>query len=195
MAIVYRVETSEGFGPYSPVAPDFPEVEEYHPNPLDSGIEGEHGWVFGFSDLAEIPLWFSGFEVGILQESANEWIVSKYEIDPLYLSVVPLQAAFDKSRAEFLGCISLEELADAPRVRFTADRVAELESIFEPRRELIPTPHFPTISELLTSDRDTVKPSVPQPKSKTSEETAASPKFIFSRGPIVVTRSLNRIVG
>ena len=174
MAIVYRVETSEGLGPYSHVAPRFPEIEEYHPNPLDAGIKGEHGWVFGFSYLEEVPLWFSGVEVEILQESSHEWLVSKYEVDPRYLSSVPLQAAFDKRHAELLGCFSLSELVGVSRSRLSTARTAELESLFKPR-ETVPTPSFPALRGLLPPAQDKVERPVSQFRLKATADTDKRP--------------------
>ena len=143
MAIVYRVETPEGFGPYSKIAPELTSHEN-HRSPRAEGIEFPYYWYFGFRDLSLLTLWFSAVELEELKEYGQSWLLSKYEVPDDQLLSTAYQTVFDRrsSQSKLLGCLPLDMLAGSPRGRLSKERIAELEESFQPHEYCEPRPRF-----------------------------------------------------
>jgi len=143
MAVVYRVETPEGFGPYSRIAPELT-AHENHRSPKSEGIEFPYYWYFGFQDLSLLTLWFSAVEIEELKEYGESWLLSKYEVPENRLKSTVHQTVFDRhsSQSTLLGCLALDALAGAPRERLSEERIAELDRLFEPHEPCEPRPRF-----------------------------------------------------
>lgn len=154
MAIIYRVETPEGFGPYSKIAPRLTDHENHH-NPKKEGIEFPYYWYFGFQDLSLLTLWFSGRELEELKSYGQSWLLSKYEVPEDRLVSSSYQTAFDRRKATLLGCQPLDALAGAARERLSEEKVVELSAGFVPHESCEPRPRFGLFREtpLLTLDR------------------------------------------
>lgn len=139
MAIVYRVETSEGFGPYSKIAPVL-EDQDSHISPRREGIEFPVTWYFGFSELRLLTLWFSGLEIKRLQAYGESWLLSKYEVPERKLKLTATQAVFHRKSAVLLGCLPLSSLAGAERRTLSVEEVSQLEAGFEAHEPCEPRP-------------------------------------------------------
>lgn len=111
MAIVYRVENWEGFGPYSQIAPSLEVDHEYRPEPtIDELSRFLLHWVFGFDSLTALGRWFSPDAIEALGRDGEQWLVSKYELRNARVDRGRVQLAFDKDEAELIGCLPLSEL-------------------------------------------------------------------------------------
>lgn len=138
MTTVYRVETPEGFGPYSKIAPRL-ESASSHRSPRSEGLDFPYNYHFGFSELNAVTLWFSGKEIEALGKYGERWLLSRYEVPPEHMVESSTQVAFNRKRAELTGCIPLDTLAGNGRERLSEGRALELSSGFMPHREC--TPH------------------------------------------------------
>lgn len=151
MAIIYRVETPEGFGPYSKIAPTL-EDQDSHATPRREGIEFPVTWYFGFSELRLLTLWFSGLEIERLQAYGESWLLSKYEVPDRKLKVTATQAVFHRKSAVLLGCLPLSSLAGAERRELSAVEVEAFERAFEPHGPCEPRPLKGLFKEKRTVD-------------------------------------------
>lgn len=146
MAIVYRVENWEGFGPYSQIAPSIDVDLERRPEPEEDELHRFRlRWVFGFGGLDALASWFSGQVIGALSRDGEHWLISKYEVEERYIDRGRLQLAFDKDRATHLGCAPLTKIRDLNRSLSAED----LEQSFEAHRPCVPHQHHSAFAENL----------------------------------------------
>jgi len=111
LAIVYRVENWEGFGPYSPIAPTVSPDLELRPEPdFNELTVFLADWVFGFDSLTALSSWFSSDVIESLSRDGEHWLISRYELHDARVDRGKLQLVFDKEQAELLGCFPLSEL-------------------------------------------------------------------------------------
>ena len=151
MAIVYRVENWEGFGPYSRIAPRLSYDPQCHPEPDLEGLDVDSSMSFGFADFFKLMLWFSSEEIKTLGHWGEDWLISKYEVPDEHLQSSHTQTVFRKSKAKLLGCIPLSELGAVERYQGTR-KVADalelsLEHRFEPHDPCRPARQHISISE------------------------------------------------
>ena len=151
MAIVYRVENWEGFGPYSRIAPRFQYSSHLHPEPDLEGLSVDDSMSFGFADFFRLMLWFSAEEIQTLGSWGEEWLVSKYSVAEGHLQSSSTQTVFRRDEAELLGCLPLSELGAVKRqhcTRKVADRLERrLEARFESHAPCGPAQQHISISE------------------------------------------------
>ena len=140
MTIIYRVETPEGFGPYSRIAPELGTSynSSIHPEPDLEGLNVDFSMSFGFESLERLMNWFSAGEIEDLGIYRERWLVSKYEARADTVQSSQTQSVFDKKRAKLLGCFSLDELRGYFRDDVSKELSAELEQLFEPHAECVP---------------------------------------------------------
>ena len=146
MAIVYRVETPEGFGPYSKIAPRFESAEAHHLSPRSEGLKFPSFYYFGFLELSRLTLWFSGKEIEALSEYGEHWLLSRYEVSSEHMVKSATQVAFHRNSSELTGCLPLELLSGSSRRELSAEQVLELQQSFEPRQECLPFPQHSSFS-------------------------------------------------
>ena len=147
MMTVYRVETAEGFGPYSEIAPEIRTDYSVHPEPDLEGLEFDSSMSFGFESLERLMDWFSAEEIETLGVYGEHWLVSKYEAQAITVQSSKTQSVFDRERATLFGCFPLDRLRSYSREEISTELSFELDLLFEPHAECVPAEQHESLSE------------------------------------------------
>lgn len=133
------METAEGFGPYSEIAPAFGDEHSEHPSPELDGLKGfDPSWFFGFQSIEDFRAWFSPADVAALEIWNQGWLLSKYEVPHSEVWVGGGQVAFNLREATILGSFPISKLlADGGSSAIANEAV--MESFFQ-----LPSSQYPT---------------------------------------------------
>lgn len=110
---VYRIETPEGFGPYtSECSPKLPIDRDRHSFVEDYGVHPEEFHYFGFESIDSLINWFDKDLMIRLINDENDWRITVYLIDSDEVISTPEQCVFNIDYAEYDDTIDLVTFVD-----------------------------------------------------------------------------------